>query len=40
MPAVTMQYGSPNKSLKGIAQASQIGLLAGSAIWGLSADII
>jgi hypothetical protein len=35
-----MQYGSPNKSLKGIALASQIGLLAGAAIWGLSADII
>jgi hypothetical protein len=40
MPAVTMQYGSPGKSLKGIALASQIGLLTGAAIWGLSADII
>lgn len=40
MPAVTMQYGSPDKSLKGIALASQIGLLVGAAIWGLSADII
>lgn len=40
MPAVTMQYGSPDKRLKGIALASQIGLLAGAAIWGLSADII
>ncbi|KAJ5214342.1 hypothetical protein N7449_001511 [Penicillium cf. viridicatum] len=40
IPAVTMQYGSPNKSLRGIALASQIGLLAGAAIWGLSADII
>ncbi|KAJ6023466.1 uncharacterized protein N7446_013828 [Penicillium canescens] len=40
LPAVTMQYGSPDRTLKGIALASQIGLLAGAAIWGLSADII
>ncbi|KAL2818239.1 MFS general substrate transporter [Aspergillus cavernicola] len=39
-PAVTAQYGNPSQKLKGIPLASQIGLLAGAAIWGLSADII
>ncbi|KAI9930680.1 hypothetical protein ASPWEDRAFT_171304 [Aspergillus wentii DTO 134E9] len=39
-PAVATEYGAPNKKLAGIALASQIGLLVGAAVWGLSADII
>ncbi|KAF7192702.1 Major facilitator-type transporter hxnZ [Pseudocercospora fuligena] len=40
MPAVTQEYGSPDAKLKGIALASQIGLLVGAAVWGFSADVI
>ncbi|KAH8690477.1 major facilitator superfamily domain-containing protein [Talaromyces proteolyticus] len=39
-PAVSQEYGSPSAQLAGIALASQVGLLAGAAFWGLSADII
>ena len=30
----------PDKHVQGIALASQIGLLVGAAVWGLSADIV
>jgi MFS family permease len=39
-PAVQQEYGRPTKKIAGIPLASQIGLLAGAAIWGFSADVI
>ena len=39
-PAVDRQFGRPDKKIAGVALASQIGLLAGAAIWGFTADII
>ncbi|KAL2796215.1 MFS general substrate transporter [Aspergillus keveii] len=39
-PSVVTEYGNPSSKLKGISLGSQIGLLIGAAIWGLSADII
>ncbi|KAL9619885.1 MAG: hypothetical protein Q9160_005532 [Pyrenula sp. 1 TL-2023] len=39
-PAVSQEFGSPSKHIKGVALASQVGLLVGAALWGLSADII
>ncbi|KAF2036391.1 putative sugar transporter [Setomelanomma holmii] len=39
-PAVDREFGRPNKRFAGVALASQIGLLAGAALWGFSADII
>ncbi|TAQ89704.1 hypothetical protein B7494_g1991 [Chlorociboria aeruginascens] len=39
-PAVEAEFGNPSKHVKGIALASQIGLLVGAVIWGFSADII
>lgn len=38
--AVSQEFGSPSAQLAGVALASQIGLLAGAAFWGLSADIV
>ncbi|SPO00365.1 related to synaptic vesicle transporter SV2 (major facilitator superfamily) [Cephalotrichum gorgonifer] len=39
-PAVDREFGRPNKKIAGVALASQIGLLAGAAFWGFTADII
>ncbi|KAH7090421.1 putative sugar transporter [Paraphoma chrysanthemicola] len=39
-PAVDREFGRPNKRIAGVALASQIGLLAGAALWGFSADVI
>ncbi|KAL4882093.1 major facilitator superfamily domain-containing protein [Aspergillus karnatakaensis] len=39
-PAVTQEFGNPSKKVAGVALASQVGLLAGAAIWGFSADVI
>lgn len=39
-PAVSQEFGSPSKHIKGVALASQVGLLVGAALWGFSADII
>lgn len=39
-PAVDREFGRPNKKIAGVALASQVGLLAGAAIWGFTADII
>jgi MFS family permease len=37
---VTQEFGQPSKYIAGIAMASQVGLLVGAGVWGLSADII
>lgn len=34
------EYRDPNAKLQAVSLASQIGLLVGAAVWGLSADII
>ncbi|KAK5047155.1 hypothetical protein LTR84_007098 [Exophiala bonariae] len=39
-PAVTQEFGNPSKKIAGVALASQVGLLVGAALWGLSADVI
>ncbi|OAG01005.1 MFS general substrate transporter [Paraphaeosphaeria sporulosa] len=39
-PAVDLEFGRPVKQIAGVALASQVGLLAGAAIWGFTADII
>ncbi|KAL4871690.1 hypothetical protein BDV12DRAFT_205993 [Aspergillus spectabilis] len=39
-PAVTQEFGNPSRQVAGVALASQVGLLAGAAIWGFSADVI
>ncbi|KAL1404847.1 hypothetical protein Q8F55_008458 [Vanrija albida] len=38
--SVIQEFGNPNPPLQGVSLASQIGLLAGAALWGFSADII
>lgn len=37
---VTQEFGNPHNHIAGVYLASQIGLLAGAAFWGLTADII
>ena len=39
-PAVAQQWGNPTKNIQGVALASQVGLLVGAAVWGLTADVI
>lgn len=39
-PAVNREFRRPNKRIAGVAFASQVGLLAGAALWRFSADII
>ncbi|PYH98631.1 MFS general substrate transporter [Aspergillus ellipticus CBS 707.79] len=38
--AVTQEFGSPNPRIKGVALASQVGLLVGAAVWGFTADVV
>ncbi|PWY73035.1 hypothetical protein BO70DRAFT_373322 [Aspergillus heteromorphus CBS 117.55] len=38
--AVTQEFDSPNPRIKGVALASQVGLLVGAATWGFTADVI
>ena len=39
-PQVEIEFGRTNEVIKGVALASQIGLLVGAMIWGFSADVI
>ncbi|ORY18339.1 major facilitator superfamily domain-containing protein [Clohesyomyces aquaticus] len=39
-PGVDKEFGRSHKIIAGVSLASQIGLLAGAALWGFSADII
>ncbi|KAH8807724.1 major facilitator superfamily domain-containing protein [Xylogone sp. PMI_703] len=39
-PAVEAEFGNPSKHIKGVALASQVGLLTGAMLWGFSGDII